>query len=149
VVAGGGGGGVDAASTVGVRGAAASFDEMVRFMREERQHMEAKMDQQQKEFKHELQQLRKETKTQLARDAITEERLGALQSRLEALREARLLADEDLFDLEDAIVDCIQVLPTALATDTTVDKVVKMILISERVTNDKTLARQFKRKKFA
>lgn len=82
----------------------------------------------------------------LACDAISEAQLETLQSRLEALHEARLLTDEELNSLEDAVVDCIEVLPTAFATDSKVEKVVKMILVSESVTSDKALARQLKRK---
>ena len=108
----------------------------------QRQEIEVKMGQQ----REVIEQLQGRAKPQLARDTISEEQLGALQLRLEALHEARLLTDEELNSLEDAAVDCIELVPTAFATERGVDKVIKMILVSERVGNDKTLARQLKRK---
>jgi septal ring factor EnvC (AmiA/AmiB activator) len=150
-------------SSGGVAGVG-SFDDVIRFMREERQHMEAKMEQQQQELKHEraameaklkkqcleIEQLREQAKPELARDTISEQQLQALQARLEALHEARLLTEEELDSLEDTIVDCIEVLPTAFATgNAAVEKVLKMVLVSEKVASDRTLARQLKRKKFA
>lgn len=93
-----------------------------------------------------MEQLRQQAKPQLARDAISEDQLAALQSRLEALHEARLLTDAELNSLEDAVVDCIEVLPAAFATESKVEKVVKMILVSDAVASDKALARQLKRK---
>ena len=96
--------------------------------------------------REEIEQLREQAKPQPARDAISEEQLGALQLRLEALHEASLLTDEELNSLEDEVVDCIELLPTAFATDRGIDNVIKMILVSEKVANDKTLARQLKRK---
>ena len=108
----------------------------------QRQEIEVKMGQQ----REVIEQLQGRAKPQLARDTISEEQLGALQLRLEALHEARLLTDEELNSLEDAAVDCIELVPTAFATESGVDKVIKMILFSEKVANDKTLARQLKRK---
>ena len=127
---------------------------------QQRQEMEAKMEHHRQETerqrqenatlreqqREEIEQLREQAKPQLARDTVSEEQLGALQLRLEVLHEARLLTDEELNSLEDAVVDCIELLPTAFATERGVDKVIKMILVSERVGNDKTLARQLKRK---
>jgi hypothetical protein len=62
------------------------------------------------------------------------------------MHEAKLLTDEELFCLEDAIVDCIEVLPTAGASSPEVDKVVKMMLVSAKVPGDAMLARQLRRK---
>ena len=44
------------------------------------------------------------------------------------------------------VIDCIEVLPTAFAAYPSVQKVAKMVLIAEKVANDKTLARQLRRK---
>ena len=108
----------------------------------QRQEIEVKMGQQ----REVIEQLQGRAKPQLARDTISEEQLGALQLRLEALHEARLLTDGELNRLEDDVVDCIEVLPTAFVADRSIDKVIKMILVSEGGANDKTLARQLKRK---
>ena len=63
-----------------------------------------------------------------------------------ALHEARLLTDEELARLEDVVVDCIEVLPAAFAADTGVAKVLRMVLVSERVASDRALARQLRRR---
>ena len=44
-------------------------------------------------------------KPQMARDAVSEDQLQALQSRLEALHEAQLLTDVEVESLEDAVVE--------------------------------------------
>ena len=112
--------------------------------------MDAKIESQRQEMKAEMERQRKEIeqlrKPQMARDAVSEDQLQALQLRLESLLEAQLLTDVEVESLEDTVVDCIEVLPTGFASDRGVDKVVKMILVSEKLANDKTLARQLRRK---
>ena len=51
-----------------------------------------------------------------------------------------------MFCVEDCIVDCIEAMPTAVATDRVVEKVIRMLAVSERVSVDATFARQVKRK---
>jgi flagellar biosynthesis protein FlhF len=82
----------------------------------------------------------------LAVEVVSEQQLASLQSRVEALHASSLLSDDELFVIEDSIVDCIGMLSEAVATSTDVDKVVKMISISEKVASDRTLARQLRRK---
>ena len=116
----------------------------------QRQESEAKLEAQRQESEAKLEAQRLEIeqlcKPQMARDVISEQQLETLQLRLEALHEARLLTDEELESLEDAVVDCIEVLPAAFATEQGVVKVMKMILIVEKVASDKVLARQLRRK---
>ena len=131
----------------------AFMSEQQRMQLEREDKLEAKLEAQRREMEAKeakLEAQRREIerlcKPQMARDVITEAQLEAVQSRLEALHEARLLTDEELESLEDTVVDCIEVLPAALATERGVEKVMKMILIVEKVANDKTLARQLRRK---
>ena len=56
------------------------------------------------------------------------------------------LTDEELFSLEDAVVDCVEVLPTAGASAPEVEKIVKMLLVVAKVASDNMLARQLRRK---
>eukprot|EP01043_Picozoa_sp_COSAG02_P035895 COSAG02_NODE_2598_length_8449_cov_59.030042_6_plen_68_part_00 len=49
--------------------------------------------------------------------------------RLEALQDARLLANEELESLENEVVDCIDVLLAAFATEQGVDKMTKMMIV--------------------
>jgi chromosome segregation ATPase len=115
----------------------------------QRQEAEAKLEAQRKEAedqKKENETLRAAARPRLAAEVIGEEELLALQTRLQAMHEAKLLTDEELFCLEDAIVDCIEVLPTAGASSPEVDKVVKMMLVSAKVPGDAMLARQLRRK---
>ena len=122
---------------------------MTVFFREERAHLETRLEQQEAKLEQQradaeaqrralearMEQLREQAKPQQARDAISEAQLEALQSRLEALHEASLLTDEELNSLEDVVVDCIEVLPTAFAMESKVEAVVKMILVRENVVS--------------
>ena len=79
-------------------------------------------------------------------DVIDEEQLAALQSRLQAMHGSKLLTDDELFSIEDAIVDCVEAMPTAGASASEVEKAAKMLLVSSKVASDSTLARQLRRK---
>lgn len=61
---------------------------------------------------------------------------------------SELLTDAELYSLEDSVVDCIEKMSEAGASarDAAVEKVIKMIAISEKVQADGTLARQLRRK---
>eukprot|EP01043_Picozoa_sp_COSAG02_P000790 COSAG02_NODE_16_length_56207_cov_9.816122_7_plen_285_part_00 len=113
-------------------------------LREERNLLETKVEQQ----RQEIEQLRGRVVAlpQLAVDVIDEDQISVLQSRLQSLHEAKHLTDDELFSLEDTIVDCIEVLPTTGASASEVDKVRKMLLVSSKVASDSTLARQLRRK---
>ena len=113
-------------------------------LEEQRRESEAKAQQLQRE----LEQLQVESAARppLAVDKIDEEQLAALQSRLQSMHGAKLLTDDELFCLEDAIVDCIEVMPTAGASAVEVEKGARMVLVSSKVQSDSTLARQLRRK---
>ena len=111
--------------------------------------MEAKFELQRQEIdlqRQEMERLREEAKPQRASDAITDESLDALQSRLQELHAAQLLSEEEMVNIENAIADCIDLLPTALCTDSTVDKVAKMINMSGKMKNEASFARQLRRR---
>ena len=105
--------------------------------------------------RQEMERLREETvaarvaeaaRPKLAVEVISEQQLAALQSRLARLHASSLLTDDELYALEDAVVDCIEMMSEAAASARDVGKVIKMISISEKVATDGTLARQLRRK---
>ena len=112
----------------------------------QRQQSEAKAEQ----LRHEIEQLQAQAEAAarppLALDAIDEDQLAALQSRLQSMHGAKLLTDDELFSLEDAIVDCIEVMPTAGASASEVERVSRMLVVASKVPSDGTLARQLRRK---
>lgn len=87
---------------------------------------------------------------QAVAQCVDEEQLGALQSRLQSMHEAKLLTDEEMLSAEDATIDCIELMtkaPTTPATDATVDRAATMVLLSEKVVADSSFARQLRRRK--
>ena len=168
----------------GTTSAGSSFVEMTSFFREERAHLESKLEQQElkaeqqrqelegklerqrQESEGKLEQQREESQAKVeqqrqmieslqaqlaarpqpAMDVIDEEQLAALQSRLQAMHGSKLLTDDELFSIEDAIVDCVEAMPTAGASASEVEKVAKMLVVSSKVASDGTLARQMRRK---
>ena len=111
---------------------------------QQRQELEGKLEQQRQTIESLQAQLA--ARPQPAMDVIDEEQLAALQSRLQAMHGSKLLTDDELFSIEDAIVDCVEAMPTAGASASEVEKVAKMLLVSSKVASDSTLARQMRRK---
>lgn len=70
---------------------------------------------------------------------LRDHQLTLLQSRLEALNAAKLLADEELFALEDAIADSVE------ASDGD-DRTPRMVALSGRMAADAAFSRQLRRK---
>ena len=146
----------------GTTSAGSSFVEMTAFFREERAHLESKQEQQElkaeqqrQELEGKLEQQRQTIESlqaqlaarpQPAMEVVDEEQLAALQSRLQAMHGSKLLTDDELFSIEDAIVDCVEAMPTAGASASEVEKAAKMLLVSSKVASDSTLARQLRRK---
>ena len=146
----------------GTTSAGSSFVEMTSFFREERAHLESKLEQQElkaeqqrQELEGKLEQQRQTIESlqaqlaarpQPAMEVIDEQQLAALQSRLQAMHGSKLLTDDELFSIEDAIVDCVEAMPTAGASAPEVEKVAKMLVVSSKVASDSTLARQLRRK---
>jgi len=95
------------------------------------------------EMEGKLEQLRQQVKP----PTISEEQLGALQSRLDALHEARLLTDEELHAVEDSIGDCIEAMADDMpSTHGAVNTVAKMLALSQNMRADGAFARQLRRK---
>ena len=143
------------ASSGGTTSAGSSFVEMTSFFREERAHLESKLEQQKRELEGKLEQQRQvieslqaqlAARPQPAMEVVDEEQLATLQSRLQAMHGSKLLTDDELFSIEDAIVDCVEAMPTAGASASEVEKVAKMLVVSSKVASDGTLARQLRRK---
>ena len=75
-------------------------------------------------------------KAEVVRSRLRDQQLVALQSRLDALHEAKLLGDEEVFAVEDIIADC----------DAQDDRVSALLSLSAKMATDKALARQLRRK---
>ena len=122
----------------------------VKFMREEREHMEAKLEEQ----RQETTKLRLAMEKRLApKEVISMEQVAAVTARLEALHAAQLLSDEELFALEDCMADFIEAKGTVevVTADTVntvraVGRVHKLISLSEGMPRDAMFARQLRRK---
>ena len=149
-------------------------DKFVSLLREEREtserqrhEMETKLDEQ----RHETQQVRHEMETKLdeqrqetltckqqvrevqlasAMSCVSEAQLGLLQTRLDALHQAKLLSDDEIGALEDCIADYIDcrssLSPAAAEISLAAEKVKKMVGLSEGMGKDGMLARQLRRK---
>ena len=121
---------------------------------------EAKADQAKAQAEMELAQteLREEMEARLApKEAISAERLAALEARLEALHAAQLLTDEEFFALEDLCADYLEVQTFAAGVLTQevvgsnpaygeVAKLAQLIAVSEGLASDAGFARQARRK---
>jgi chromosome segregation ATPase len=81
---------------------------------------------------------------QPASETISEDRLEALQTRVHALHTAELLTAEELDTIEDIIADLIEAMPTMLASHSTAERVLKMVLLSEKMAVDGSFARQLR-----
>ena len=149
-------------------------DKFVSLLREEREtaerqrhEMETKLDEQ----RHETQQVRHEMETKLdeqrqetltckqqvrevqlasAMSCVSEAQLGLLQTRLDALHQAKLLSDDEIGALEDCIADYIDcrssLSPAAAEISLAAEKVKKMVGLSDGMGKDGMLARQLRRK---
>ena len=143
-----------------------SFAEMATFFREERTHLEARLERQQEEMKQqreeweaklehhrqEIERLRTmlAARPQAVAQCVDKEQLGALQLRLQSMYEAKLLTDAEMHSAEDVAIDCIELMrkaPMTATTDATVDKAATMVLLSENVATDSSFARQLRRRK--
>jgi hypothetical protein len=73
-----------------------------------------------------------------------------LQTRLDALHQAKLLSDDQVGALEDCVADyidcCASLNPAATEISAAAEKVKKMIGLSEGMRKDGMLARQLRRK---
>jgi hypothetical protein len=115
----------------------ANLSDIMTIVREEREIMMATMDKQREEMEAKMEAKVKQLQTS--------RQVTALQARLEALYDAKLLDDDEVVVLEDQVADAIGV-----ATDGTVDSawecVMQMIKLSEGIASEKVFARQLRRK---
>ena len=115
---------------------------MVSFMREEREMMVSAMETQRHEMHALLEQEREQNmKLRAEMDELREARMRdlsilALQSRLETLHAAKLLADEELYAVEDIIAE----------EDDADGRVAALITLSGKMAGDGAFARQLRRK---
>ena len=137
-------------------------------MREERGHMKderAKMDaklekqRQQAEVQHqesEAQKKEADARTESVREVasakscVSEAQLEALQARLDALHQAKLLTDDEVYKLEDCVADFIECRSSASVAAAEMGAAAgaakKLVGLSEGVAKDGMLARQLRRK---
>ena len=84
-------------------------------------------------------QLQLEKQREEAEAHTRDQQVTALQARLETLHASKLLADEEVFALEDAIADALE------AADDD-DRVARMVALSVRMAADAAFSRQLRRK---
>ena len=132
----------------------------------EKAETEAKMEQLIQEAKAEkaeteakMEQLKAELTPAPPTPAITQEQLAALQSRIEGLHVAKLLADEELFALEDMVADYVELTMSvtdgrvitremlySLPTVAAASNLDKLVGLSAAMVGDAAFARQARRK---
>ena len=120
----------------------------------ERAEMESKMDAKLEEQKAQTQQQQAEAlkvrELASAMSCVSEGQLELLQTRLDALHQAKLLTDDEIGALEDCVADYIDcrssLSPAAAEIGVAAEKVKKMVGLSEAVGKDGMLARQLRRK---
>jgi hypothetical protein len=124
----------------------------------ERDELEAKMEQrlqhQRAEHRAEMEQLRVELTKQ--QELVSADQLEALQVRLERLHSAQLLADEELWALEDLCADFFEMRAAAggaltqqvahSSPGSVAAKLTKLVGVSEGLASDAAFARQARRK---
>lgn len=132
-------------TSIGVHG---SFAEMIVFMREEREHMEQKMEKQHAEMQS-LRQSAKKAMESMRLDAEQQRQstnrhceVIVLQHRLEALHNAQLLSDDERDAIEDIIADG--------SDDVTIgdgsDALSEILALSGKMVADRAFARQLRRR---
>ena len=108
-----------------------------------------------------IERLRAETAPRKKAPAITDDALAALQARMEALHAAQLLADDELYVLEDLLADFVELQAAVpegevLTKDAIYSavghscapavKLHKIALLSDKMAPDAAFARQLRRK---
>lgn len=118
--------------------------------KQDRAELEARLAQHRDEMDAKVAEL-----TAPAEDAVSEQALERLQARLEGLHATKLLADEELYSLEDTIADYVELKMSAAGRIVTremcsvspvASKVEKTVGISASMAGDAAFARQLRRK---
>jgi hypothetical protein len=108
------------------------------------------------EMEAKMEQLKADLTPQPPAPAITQEQLAALQSRIEGMHVAKLLADEELYALEDMIADYVELTMSvtdghvlmiySLPTVAAASKPDKLVGLSVAMVGDVSFAWQARRK---
>ena len=134
--------------------------ELASFMREQQTRDDknrALMDAKMEAMRAEMQKQREELAPPPPQEAVSAQRLAALQARIEQLRAGKLLSDEDVFAVEDLCADFLEVQTFAAGVLTLevvgsnpaygeVAKLAQLIAVSEGLASDAGFARQARRK---
>lgn len=116
-------------------------------LEKQRLDADAKLEAQKKEAGEKMEQLREDVS---AKSCVSEGQLEALQARLDALHQAKLLTDDEVFKLEDCVaefIECRSSLTVAAAQmGAAAEQVKKLVGLSEGVAKDGMLARQLRRR---
>ena len=110
----------------------------------QRQEYETKLEAQRHEYEEKL-----EAQRQGAKICLLDSKLRGLQERLDALHQAKLLSDDEMFALEDKLADFIECRSVSVVpkeTDMAKDNITKLVGLFEGVSKDEMLARQLRRK---
>jgi chromosome segregation ATPase len=117
---------------------------------EQKAQMGAKLAEQEAQTQQQQAEALKARELASAMSAVSEGQLELLQTRLDALHEAKLLTDNEIGALEDCVADyidcCSSLNPAAAEIGAAAEKVKKMVGLSERMGKDGMLARQLRRK---
>ena len=85
-----------------------------------------------------------------AKSCASDVQLERLQERLDALHQAKLLSDDEMFALEDLVADFIECRSSVTASSgevgTSAESVRKLVGMCEAISKDSMLARQLRRK---
>jgi chromosome segregation ATPase len=123
--------------------------QMNSMLAEQKAQMDAKLDEQKAQIQQQADAL-KARELASAMSAVSEGQLELLQTRLDALQQAKLLTDDEIGALEDCVADyidcCSSLNPAAAEIGAAAEKVKKMVGLSEAVGKDGMLARQLRRK---
>jgi hypothetical protein len=115
-----------------------SFAEMVAFFRDEREHLEAKVESQRQEIEAQRQEI-EQLKNQSIQARLRELQTAALQARFNALHASKLLTDDELYKLEDALIESLDGCDEGQVATS-------LVALSERVANESAFARHLRRK---
>ena len=126
--------------------------EMIRLLVEREAKLEAQLEAQRKEFETKLEEQRQAYETKLeahrreTQGQARANKVAALQLRIEALGEAKLLEDEELSAIEDKVADAVGAAATEDGAYGAWECVMHMVRLSEGIASEKTFARQLRRK---
>jgi hypothetical protein len=122
---------------------------MISFMREEREMILSAMETQRQQMETLLEQERQQN-IKLREQALCRDKeqaqVALLLSRVQALHTAQLVTDEELYRIEEIIVDGCEIDEAADGAGAGDGQVTKMVALSGRLSMDGVFARQLRRK---